>query len=128
LNWPLLVVAGALAALSGCGVFTVPREASEAAAQWRDEREETDPCRFDAMEHCVGGSGAAAACGRSCAILLGRLLELYQRDGNAMDLFNNAAGAGCALPIGTSSDGAVACCEALLNSTPSGLVTDGPCR
>lgn len=119
-----------LAALlpAGCGVLAVPEEATTAVEAWRDRVGEVDLCRFDAMQHCVGGSAAAAACGRPCAILLGQLLEIAQCDGNAMDLQNNAAGAECARPIADSVDDAVSCCEALLNAEPAGLVTSGPCQ
>jgi len=126
----------AAAATSSCGVLDLPDDARRAVADWRDRNGETDPCRIDAMEHCVGGSAAAAACGPECAILLGQLLEQRQGDGNAMDLHNNEAGATrCGLPILADNAGvdseivdAVGCCERLLRSEPSELRIDGPCN
>lgn len=122
--------------LTGCGVLAVPDAARQAVEDWRIRSQEVDPCRVDAMEHCVGGSAAAWSCGSLCAIVLGRLLEIRQNDGNAMDLANNQLGAEeCGLPIlagdpapdGVGAD-AVSCCETLLNQPDGALVTDGPCN
>ncbi len=131
-----LLIAASVSGAAGCGVLDVPDVARQAVADWCDRNGETDPCRIDAMEHCVGGSAAAAACGPGCAILLGRLLEERQGDGNAMDLHNNEAGAmSCGLPIlaedarvGMETVDAIACCELLLDHVPSGLQLDGPCN
>ena len=129
------IMVGSAMLFAGCGVFNVPDDAKRAVADWRERAGETDPCRIDAMEHCVGGSAAAAECGSACAVLLGQLLELRQSDGNAMDLLNNQAGASrCQLPIFTAAsltpnDGdAVGCCEILLNQTPPLLELGGPCN
>ena len=71
---------------AGCGVLAIPGEATDAVDAWRDRTGETDPCRYDAMQHCVGGSAAGAACGRNCAILLGQLLEIAQNDAAKMGM------------------------------------------
>lgn len=112
----------------GCGILQLPREATAAIEEWRDRTGDADPCRFNAMQHCVAASATAAACGAPCAVALGRLLEIAQNDGDPMDLHNNAAGADCAAPIAGDDADAVACCEQLLNATPSGLSLSGSCR
>lgn len=114
--------------VSGCGVFDVRQQADAAVEAWRLRTGETDPCRIDAMQHCVAASATAASCGHDCALLLGLLLELQQEDGDPMDLNNNAAGAGCAAAIGDEPGDAVDCCEALLNADPPMLQLDGRCE
>ncbi len=114
--------------LPGCGLGNVVSDADVAVTKWATQNGEVDACRLDAMQHCVGASAAAAICGRNCALLLGDLLEFRQDDGNAMDLANNEAGAGCALPVDGVDAGAVFCCEMLLNAESPGLVIDGPCN
>lgn len=123
-----LVLLGIAAATAGCGVFTVPADANNAVNAWKQRTGETDPCRIDAMQHCIGGSAASAACGPLCAGLLGYAVELVENDGDPMDLFNNNAGIGCARPIDGTQDGAVSCCEALLDAEPSGLDLSGRCQ
>ncbi len=113
---------------SGCGVFAVRDETDAAVEAWRVRTGETDPCRIDAMQHCVAASSTAAACGHDCALLLGLMLEWQQEDGDPMDLHNNAAGAGCAAAISDEPGDAVDCCEALLNAAPPMLRLDGRCE
>ncbi len=113
--------------LSGCGVVDVRDDANAAVDAWTLQTGETDPCRIDAMQHCIGASATAASVGPPLALLLGQLLELQQGDGDPMDLHNNEAGAGCAMPITDEPGGAVDCCEALLNAAPPLLRTDGRC-
>jgi hypothetical protein len=114
--------------ITGCGLPSVVTDADAVVADWARDRSEVDPCRIDAMQHCVGASAAAAVCGRYCAVVLGDILEIQQSDGNAMDRANNAVGAGCGRAITGIADGAVACCELLLDADPPGLVTEGPCN
>jgi hypothetical protein len=113
--------------VTGCGVFEVPDEAIAAVDEWERLKGENDPCRVNAMEHCVAASAVAEQCGDSCALILGLLLEIRQGDADPMDFHNNRAGAGCAKPIETGGGGAIACCEELLDAQPSALRTDGKC-
>ena len=117
-----------LAVLSGCGVFEVPDRAIAAVNAWKEQTSESDPCRVNAMQHCVAASAVADQCGETCAVVLGALLELRQLDGDPMDFHNNRAGSRCAAPIGEASGGAIDCCEKLLNSDPPSLRTDGKCQ
>lgn len=126
--WVCVPVAALVGALSGCGVLDVRADADAAVEAWVRDTGETDPCRIDAMQHCVGASVAAAAYGPHWALLLGQLLELQQGDGDPMDLHNNEAGVNCAAAITGESGGAVACCEDMLNAHPSPLRTDGRCE
>ncbi len=123
-----LIAAVMVCSLSGCGVLAVRDDANAAVDAWAQQAGETDPCRIDAMQHCIGGSAAAASIGPQWAVLLGQLLELQQGDGDPMDLHNNEAGADCAAPITGAPGGAVACCEDMLNADPSPLRSDGPCQ
>jgi hypothetical protein len=109
-------------------VFDVVEYAEVAVEAWGQRSGETDPCRLDAMQHCVGASAAAASYGPCAAVLLGQLFEVQQGDGDPMDLYNNEAGANCAAPITGEAGGAVACCEAMLNADPPLLRTDGRCE
>ncbi|MBN2563866.1 MAG: hypothetical protein JXQ75_23370 [Phycisphaerae bacterium] len=124
----VLVTASLVGLLSGCGVFDVRADTDAAVEAWAQRTGETDPCRIDAMQHCVGASATAASYGPHWALLLGQLLELQQGDGDPMDLHNNEAGANCAVPITGESAGAVACCEDMLNADPPLLRTDGRCE
>ncbi len=123
-----LLMAAVSSAMTGCGVFGVPADANRAVDAWKERTGETDPCRIDAMQHCVGGSAASAACGPLCAALLGEALEAFENDGDPADLFNNNAGIGCGRRIDGTAQGAVACCEALLDAVPSGLDLSGRCE
>lgn len=120
----VLVMAATACFLSGCGVLDVRAETDAAVVVWSQRTGETDPCRIDAMQHCVGASATAASLGPHLALLLGQLLELQQGDGDPMDLHNNEAGANCAVPV----TDAVACCEDMLNAEPPQLRTDGRCE
>jgi hypothetical protein len=120
-------VAVAWLACAGCGILQIPREATAAVEEWRDRTGDVDPCRVNAMQHCVAASATAAVCGAPCAVALGRLLEIVQDDGDPMDLHNNAAGADCAAQIAGDDADAVGCCEHLLNAAPSGLSLSGFC-
>lgn len=120
----VLVAAALVGFLSGCGVLDVRADTDAAVAAWAQRTGETDPCKIDAMQHCVGASATAASLGPHLALLLGQLLELQQGDGDPMDLHNNEAGANCAVPL----TDAVACCEDILNAAPSPLRTDGRCQ
>jgi len=113
--------------ITGCGVLDIPDEAIEAVMAWKEQTGETDICRVNAMQHCVAASAVSDECGVTCAVLLGALLELRQLDGDPMDFHNNRAGAGCSAPIADGADGAVQCCQGLLNARPSALRTDGKC-
>ncbi len=114
--------------LSGCKVFSVRADADAAVAAWAQRSGETDPCRFDAMQHCVGASGVAASYGPDWAVFLGQLWEFQQDDGDPMDLHNNEAGADCARAITSEPSGAVSCCENMLDAEPPLLRTDGRCE
>ncbi|MEK6677560.1 MAG: hypothetical protein AABZ47_18140 [Planctomycetota bacterium] len=124
----ILVCAACSITTSGCGVLNIPEEATVAINEWADREGETDPCRIDAMQHCVGASATASECGQPCALLLGSLLELSQGDGDPMDFHNNEAGAACQQQLTDSDTGAIACCQDLLIQTPSALQLDGRCR
>ncbi len=113
--------------VSGCGVLAVPDQAIIAVAAWSQTTGESEGCRINAMQHCVAASAVSAQCGPACAVLLGRLLEIRQLDGDPMDLHNNEAGADCGLAIEGDPDNAITCCEELLNSDPPKLRTDGRC-
>jgi hypothetical protein len=113
---------------SGCGVFDVRADTDAAIEAWAQRTGETDPCRLDAMQHCVGAAATAASVGPDWALLLGQLLEAQQGDADPMDLHNNEAGASCATPITDDPDGAVACCEELLNADLPLLRLDGRCQ
>lgn len=114
--------------LSGCNVFSVRADADAAVAAWARRTGETDPCRIDAMQHCVGASAVAASYGPDWAVFLGQLLEFQQDDGDPMDLHNNGAGADCAQAITAEPGGAVSCCEDMLDAAPPLLRTDGRCE
>jgi len=124
----ILTTAALAGLLPGCGVVDVRDDANAAVDAWALRTSETDPCRIDAMQHCVGASIAAAAYGPPWALLLGQLLELQQGDWDPMDLHNNEAGTHCAAAITGEPGGAVACCEDMLNADPSPLRTDGRCQ
>ncbi len=124
----VLVAAVLVGLVSCCGVLDVRDDANAAVDAWEQQTGETDPCRIDAMQHCIGGSATAATVGPQWALLLGQLLELQQGDGDPMDLHNNEAGANCAAPITGEAGGAVACCEEMLNADPPLLRTDGRCQ
>jgi len=120
----VLGMAATASLISGCGVLDVRADADAAVAAWAQHTGETDPCKIDAMQHCVGASATAASLGPHLALLLGQLLELQQGDGDPMDLHNNEAGANCAVSI----TDAVICCEGMLNTVPSLLRTEGLCE
>lgn len=124
----LLIAVVLAGALSGCDVLDVRAETDAAIDAWAGQTGESDPCRLDAMQHCVGASATAASVGPQWAVLLGQLLEAQQGDGDPMDLHNNAAGADCAAFITDNEGGAIGCCEAMLNADPPLLQTDGRCR
>jgi hypothetical protein len=124
----VLVAAALVGFLSGCGVFDVLADTDAAVEAWVQRTGETDPCRIDAMQHCMGASATAASYGPHWTLLLGRLLELQQGDNDPMDLHNNEAGTNCAVPITGEPGGAAACCEDMLNADPSLLRTDGRCE
>ena len=131
--WPAtLAVAVSVAAVlaGGCDVLDVRPEADAAVADWAAATGETDACRLDAMQHCVGAALAARRFGPGAAVLLGMLNELDQADFDPMDLHNNQAGVGCA---GESAEmagaaGSTTCCAELLNADPPSLRTDGRCE
>ncbi len=124
----VLVSATLAAFLSGCGLFDVRADTDAAVEAWAQRTGEADPCRLDAMQHCVGASTTTASVGPDWALLLGQLWEAQQRDADPMDLHNNEAGAGCATPITGEPDGAIACCEDMLNAEPPMLRLNGRCQ
>ena len=112
-----------------CGWKNNPRPpTTDAINDWKARTGETDPCRIDAMQHCVGSSALTDSCGVWCAAFLGYAQEVEQGDGDQMDLDNNAAGRDCGKAITGGADGAVACCEAKLNADPPGLNLTGNCQ
>jgi len=78
-----------------------PREeANDAVQGWINATGQTDSCRIDAMQHCVGAALVAYDCGWMCALCAGDLQELWQGDWDPMDYANNEAGVQC--PSATS--------------------------
>lgn len=101
-----------------------PREAGNNAIQgWINMTGETDLCRIDAMQHCVGAALVAYDCGMSCAVCAGELQELWQLDWDTMDYCNNEVGAACLSPTAPE---AVTCCQAQLYL--GGLCLQGNCQ
>ncbi|MBW2738109.1 MAG: hypothetical protein JRE64_04515 [Deltaproteobacteria bacterium] len=87
----------------------------EGLSNWILATGESDSCRVDAMQHCIGGGIASAKCGSICAIFLGGLLELtHHPEISGRDLYNNFWGAACGVFASNNQD-VVDCCESLLD-------------
>jgi hypothetical protein len=107
-----------------CVYANDPRDTANAAVQdWINATGETDLCRIDAMQHCVGAALLSGDCGATCAVCAGEINEFLQGDGDPMDYANNEAGAGCATQDPVA---AVTCCEDKLHSGQ--LVLVGNCE
>jgi hypothetical protein len=115
-----------------------PRDTAIASVeQWAARADKSDPCRINAMEHCVAAALLAGDCGDQCAIWAGEVLEALQRDGDPMDTHNNRRGAQCEAAEaaedddgmddgGLGPDAAIDCCTAMLEN--GDLRTNGRCR
>jgi len=90
---------------------------------WANATGESDLCRRDAMQHCIGAALMANACGSACSTCAGEILETLQPDWDPMDIANNEAGATCP---GSTTQEAVACCEGKLLSGQ--LTLTGNCQ
>ena len=107
-----------------CTIRNDPRATTdEAVARWAQARDDSDPCRLDAMQHCVAAALLANRCEPACAIWAGQINERLQRDGDPMDFHNNEQGADCE---GESVSVAVACCEQRLDAGALGI--EGTCQ